>query len=101
MKLDLNYQIYTVYTVARESISAFVEIFYESLCVIYIQFQMAFKFDQYRHGDDEISNTSQNIYIKVFYGISSNSFVSHCTPLINNETHSHLRQSYPNIKITQ
>lgn len=53
------------------------------------------------YSDDEISNTSQNIYIKVFYGISSNSFVSHCTPLISNETHSHLRRRYPNIKIAE
>lgn len=53
------------------------------------------------YSDDEISNTSQNMYIKVFYGISSNSFVSHCTPLISNETHSHLRRRYPNIKIAE
>lgn len=53
------------------------------------------------YSDDEISNTSQNIYIKVFYGISSNNFVSHCTPLISNETHSHLRRRYPNIKIAE
>lgn len=53
LKLDLNYQIY-MYTVARECISTLVEIFYESLCVIYIQFQMAFKLAQYNH-DSRVS----------------------------------------------
>lgn len=53
LKLDLNYQIY-MYTVARESIPTLVEMFYESLCVIYIQFQMALKLGQYSH-DSRVS----------------------------------------------
>lgn len=53
LKLDLNYQIY-MYTVARESIPTLVEMFYESLCVIYIQFQMALKLARYSH-DSRVS----------------------------------------------